>query len=832
MLVPQGKGSDTPTEPHHTSSPEAQQTSSTTPSSPTLPSITTAPISIVTPSNTPTLMQHTRRARIAQSSALPPIVDKPASPLRDVSECEACPTDSGFEADQDRANIAKSSTLPHDSAPRVPSPAADEGNMRLKLDELTALCTSLQRQHSEMVAKFNAQDLEIHRLKAKVKLLEGREGVVAERYRDDALIKGRNLDEGEALAESVSDDTEEMATVLTSMDAATVLSGRVAEVPTGSGSIPTAGPPAAEVPTGSDVVPTAGPIFATATVIARIHAEEELQIIIEGLDRSNETIAMCLQEYHQFALELPIERRIKLISDLVRYQDYYAKIDIQMARQLEEEMEREYQRMNEKIARDAKIARIHAEEELQIIIEGLDRSNETIAMCLQEYHQFALELPIERRIELISDLVRYQDYYAKVHKYQTQQRNLWSKKQKRDYYIEVIKSNLGWKVKDFRGMTFEEIEAKFTTVWKQIKNFIPMGSKEEAERFKRKGIRFEQENDEDQLWTHTQNLMHAPVEWKLYDMCGVHHVSSKDKEIFMLVEKDYPLRKGLAIGMISYKLQGRIVRNKMHKAFPLPKEVPNSSEESSHCQKKRLSIAVKIALLLKSRRNSPIIEDWVSDSEDDSEAEIPQNALSFVQPTKQLKPPRPSVKPVENSTPAANNKTTIPKLKSHGNNKNRKACFVPRPTKTIVTKPHSPPRRNINHRLSPKASTFPLKVIAAKASMVNDVKGNWVWKPKCQILDHVSRHLSASMTLKRHDLNEMDPVKEDQNELSKRSVGWKGGSKGTQSTVFNSRAFQELLFDAYIVFILLPLCLPVVVVFYAKSCCKVLGKGKRKHMSA
>nr|GEY76501.1 putative ribonuclease H-like domain-containing protein [Tanacetum cinerariifolium] len=37
-------------------------------------------------------------------------------------------------------------------------------------------------------------------------------------------------------------------------------------------------------------------------------------------------------------------------------------------------------------------------------------------------------------------------------------------------------------------------------------------------------------DDEDQLWTHTQNLMHAPVEWKLYDMCGVHQVTSKDKK--------------------------------------------------------------------------------------------------------------------------------------------------------------------------------------------------------------------------------------------------------------------------------------------------------------
>nr|GFA36646.1 hypothetical protein [Tanacetum cinerariifolium] len=88
--------------------------------------------------------------------------DEPASPLRDVSEGEACLTDSGFEADQDRTNIAKSSTLPHDSAPRVTSLAADEDSLQLKLDELTALCTSLQRQHSEMVAKFEAHELEIH----------------------------------------------------------------------------------------------------------------------------------------------------------------------------------------------------------------------------------------------------------------------------------------------------------------------------------------------------------------------------------------------------------------------------------------------------------------------------------------------------------------------------------------------------------------------------------------------------------------------------------------------------------------------------------------------
>nr|GEX45698.1 putative reverse transcriptase, RNA-dependent DNA polymerase [Tanacetum cinerariifolium] len=73
---------------------------------------------------------------------------------------------------------------------------------------------------------------------------------------------------------------------------------------------------------------------------------------------------------------------------------------------------------------------------------------------------------------------------------------------------------------------------------------------------------------------------------------------------------------------------------------------------------------------------TPIIEDWVSNSEDDSEAEISQNAPSFVQPTEQVKTPRPSIKTIETSIPTINHKTAIPKPKNNGNHRNRKACFV------------------------------------------------------------------------------------------------------------------------------------------------------------
>nr|GEU91261.1 reverse transcriptase domain-containing protein [Tanacetum cinerariifolium] len=615
MLVPPGKGSGTLTEPHHTPSQEVQQTSHTPHSSPTLPPVTTASIPTVTPSDTPYLRKYTRRARITQSSALPPIADELASPIWDVSQGEACLTISSLEAEQDMANIAKTSTLPHDSILRVTSPTADEGSLQHKLDELTASCTSLQRQHTEMV-------LEIAELKAMVKFFEDREGGGIIHSRDDAPIKGRRLDkgeaaakrlssdteeirldEGEAAAERVSDDTKEMAIVLTSMDAASMLlSGGVQVVPTAAAvttttvSIPTG---SRVVPTASLTIPTTAPIFATATIVTPYTRRKGKEKMVE----SNTHKKKKLQE----------------------------QIEYHVARELEEEMEREAQRMNAQISRDTEIVKIHAKVELQKMIEGLDRTNEIIAKYLNEYEEASAELSIGEKIKLINELVKYQDHHSKIIQYQAQQRKPQTKKRKRDYYIAFIKSYLAWK---------------------QIEDLIPMGSKEEAIRFKRKGIRFEQEgvkkmktsekvleevksteevpeekvkkmihlvfveevyvealqvkhpivdwklwrlvketlsirpainekemelwvelkrlyepDAKDQLWTYTQHLMHALVKWKLYDSYGVHHITFKDQEIFMLVEKDYPLRK--------------------------VKKVPTAEEKQCHCCEDCTAIKVK-----------------------------------------------------------------------------------------------------------------------------------------------------------------------------------------------------------------------------------------------
>nr|GEZ85482.1 hypothetical protein [Tanacetum cinerariifolium] len=468
-----GEGSGTPTEPHHTPSLEEQQTSPTTHSSLTLPPVTTAPIPTVTPSDTPPFRQYTKRTRIAQSSVLPPVADEPVSPFRDGSE---------------------------------------------------------------------------------------------EQFGDDAPIKGRRLDEGEEAAERVIDDTKEMATILTFMDATNILtSGGVqvaptpAEVATTTVSIPSG---SGVVSTASLTIPTASPILTTATESTPYTRRKGKETMVES--------------------ETPKKKKVQ------------EQIDAQVARELEEQMAREDQRMSKQIARDAEVARIHAEEELQMMINSLDMSNETIVKYLQEYEQIPKDLCIRERIELISDLVKYQENYAQVLKYQTLQRKPRSKKQKKDYYMAVIKSHAGWKTKDFKGMSFKQIEEKFNTEsvkklktseevkateevseekvkemmqlvpveeiyveslqikhiiidWKEDLNqllalvkeslsFRPSSSDKEMELWVELKRLYEPDV-EDQLWTHTQNIKHAPVEWKMYDLCRVHHVTYKDNEIFMLIAR-------------------------------------------------------------------------------------------------------------------------------------------------------------------------------------------------------------------------------------------------------------------------------------------------------
>ncbi|GJZ27926.1 hypothetical protein Tco_0572573 [Tanacetum coccineum] len=60
-------------------------------------------------------------------------------------------------------------------------------------------------------------------------------------------------------------------------------------------------------------------------------------------------------------------------------------------------------------------------------------------------------------------------------------------------------------------------------------------------------------NTDDELWK-LQKHIHD-LTWKLYDSCGVHHVSTKEgMDIYMMVEKEYPLSRGTLTLMLVAKL--------------------------------------------------------------------------------------------------------------------------------------------------------------------------------------------------------------------------------------------------------------------------------------
>ncbi|GJT62390.1 ribonuclease H-like domain-containing protein, partial [Tanacetum coccineum] len=244
----------------------------------------------------------------------------------------------------------------------------------------------------------------------------------------------------------------------------------------------------------------------------------------------------------------------------------------------------EEQLIREQGKKDAEMSKAQAERELGIMVAELDRSNELIAKYMNEYKQDEADLSHEVKIELITKLVKYQRNLAEIKKYQAQQSKPVIKTKKRNYYMSILRSNAGWKSKDFRGMTFEHIEEKLIPESsKKLKTGQASGSEPSQEQQTKEPKELSEEEikkmmeivpveevyiealqkfdreDLDKLWSLVKKAFSTtdPTEdkEKLYDTYGVHHVSTRrGHEIFMRVEKDYPLTKGLTIVMLCNKL--------------------------------------------------------------------------------------------------------------------------------------------------------------------------------------------------------------------------------------------------------------------------------------
>nr|GEZ46886.1 hypothetical protein [Tanacetum cinerariifolium] len=111
------------------------------------------------------------------------------------------------------------------------------------------------------------------------------------------------------------------------------------------------------------------------------------------------------------------------------------------------------------------------------------------------------------------------------------------------------------------------------------------------------------------------------------------------------------------------------------------------------------------------RPSAPIIEDWLSDSETESDPKAPQFVPSFAQSSKHVKSHRHTVQSLETTIPVATLAPASPQSNSSGKRRNRKACFV---CKIILNGDSPVPTRVVEGVLQPVAPTTTEQRLARK----------------------------------------------------------------------------------------------------------------------
>nr|GEV61056.1 hypothetical protein [Tanacetum cinerariifolium] len=156
--------------------------------------------------------------------------------------------------------------------------------------------------------------------------------------------------------------------------------------------------------------------------------------------------------------------------------------------------------------------------------------------------------------------------------------------------------------------------------------------------------------------------------------------------------------------------------------------------------------------------SAPIIEDWVSESEEDDMPRVSKDVPSFAQSSELYAPVNHSKFPLHKvSTAAPTQLVLITAARTVSVVKPILSLTRPKLVSHAVYKSKSPLRRYLPHHPSSNPQNSPPRVIAANASAVSvaqATQGTWVWRPKCLVLDHDLRTTSASMTLKRFDYND------------------------------------------------------------------------------
>ncbi|GKA60426.1 hypothetical protein Tco_0759833 [Tanacetum coccineum] len=255
--------------------------------------------------------------------------------------------------------------------------------------------------------------------------------------------------------------------------------------------------------------------------IARVKSEEYLRQIIDKLDRSNDMVNRHVKEYEDAEQNLTLEEKIDLISVLLNYLKNMIQVKKYQAQQQKLESKTEKRKFYCSVLRSHvgwKVKYFREKERFKRTRVQLEqRSSKRLKAAAKSSRSDSTDDDIPSGFGLINEELKGMIELVHVD----------------EVYVEALQVKRPIIIDLVKRFDIEDLDKLWSLVQETHKTRYLIDDKEKKLYVELK--RLYEPDPKDQLWA-LQRYMHDPLEWRLYDSCGVYHVSTiRGHEIFMLV---------------------------------------------------------------------------------------------------------------------------------------------------------------------------------------------------------------------------------------------------------------------------------------------------------
>ncbi|GJZ67684.1 hypothetical protein Tco_0630924, partial [Tanacetum coccineum] len=222
------------------------------------------------------------------------------------------------------------------------------------------------------------------------------------------------------------------------------------------------------------------------------------------------------------------------------------------------------------------------DEEERLAREKVEKEKEANIALIEEWDDIQA---VEEKTKLFQQLLEQRRKHFATKSAEEKRNKPPTQAQQRKIMCTYLKNMEGKKLKDLKNKSFDSIQKMFDRAFKRVNRFVDFrtdlvdgSSKRAGEKLEQKSTK-KQEVDEDKDTLELQSLIevilddlktmfephvedaiwrnqqgYKVLEWKLYDSCGVHSLMMQSMQIYMLVEKRYPLTPPTITDMLNKKL--------------------------------------------------------------------------------------------------------------------------------------------------------------------------------------------------------------------------------------------------------------------------------------